>query len=251
MMLRFALPPTLPAASLVAQTRALRTALQGALDVDIDVVVSRDYDALRQALLTGAVDGALAPPWVCAAVSPHLRVPLRTVRRGQATVASALVVRADSAHALVPRTLRAAWVDPVSVCGHLLPKAWLRGRRVVIDRFFVDETFYGSYGGALAAVVAGEADIAAVHVLPGGAALAEAIDAHLSGAHGQLRAVGVTDAVPGDGIAIGDDGAPLLAALRSLSTTLLDSIFRAERFEDAPPGAWDALAAVTSPEFSP
>jgi len=248
-MLRFALPPSLPAASLVAQTRALRAGLQAVLAVDVDVVVSRDYDALRQALLTGAVDGALAPPWVCAAVSAHLRVPLRTVRRGHANVASALVVRADSGHALVPRTLRAAWVDPVSVCGHLLPKAWLRGRRVVIERFFVDEAFYGSYREALAAVVAGEADIAGVHVLPGGGALDEALETHLPGAKGQLRAVAVTDAVPGDGVAVGDDGGPLLAALRSLSPSLLASIFRAEGFEEAPPGAWDALAAVTSPEL--
>jgi len=111
-MLRFALPPTLPAGAvdhaagdgvdaLLAHARLLREALSDRAGVTVDVVVARDYDAIRQALVTGAVDAALAPPVVCAQVSaappPGARVPvpLQTIRRGHATFASALVARAD------------------------------------------------------------------------------------------------------------------------------------------------------------
>ena len=250
-MLRFALPPSASAATQVTTIGALRDALAAAVGGAVDVVVSRDYDALRQSLLTGAVDGALAPSVVCAQVAPHLRVPLQVVRRGQAAFASALVVLVDSTHILAPRTLRAAWVDPASLCGHVLPKAWLRGRRVALERFFVDEQFLGSHRAALAAVIAGDADVAGVRVLPGGAALAAAIDSHLPGASSRLRALAVTDAVPGDGVVVGQDGGPLVAALRALPQSLLQTVFRAEGFIDAPPGAWDALATVTSPEFQP
>ena len=175
---RFALPPSLPAPSLVESTRALRQALaarlgSGNVDVDVDVVVSRDYDALRLALLTGAADAALAPPAVCAQLSGQVPLPLMCVRRGQTRFASALVVRHDderelSVRAAGAKALRAAWVDPSSACGHLLPKAFLRQQarlRQRADLGVDDVGFFGSYALALAAVVDGRADLCGVHAL--------------------------------------------------------------------------------------
>lgn len=251
-MLRFALPPSLPAAAVdtvIAHGALLREALASACGDVVDVVIPRDYDALRLALLSGAVDAALAPPVVCAQlVAAKVPVPLQVVRRGHAAFASALVVRRDRGLALVPRTLRAAWVDPLSVCGHLLPRAFLRSRRHRLDGFFVDEQFHGSYRAALSAVIDGRADVAGVHVLPGGAGLEESLDIHLSGASSQLVPLAVTDAVPGDGIAVLPSGRPLAEALQRLPADVCTTVFRADAFAPAGVAAFAPLAAVIAPE---
>lgn len=253
-MFRFGLPPSLGTERLVELTQALRGALQKALGEDVDVVVCRDYDALRQALLSGAVDCAHAPPFVCAQLEPQgIPIVARAVRRGRSTYASAFVVKKGPTLArLQPRTLRAAWVDPQSVAGHLLPKAHLRAKRHVVEHFFLDELFYGSYGAALQAVINGEADVAGVHVIPGDAlSLAVALEAHLAGASSTLTAIEVTAEVPGDGIAArADVDAPrLLKALLSLSPALTDDVFKADRFEKASPGGYRPLYAIAPPEF--
>jgi phosphonate transport system substrate-binding protein len=251
-MLRFALPPSLPAAAVdtvLAPGALLREGLATASGFVVDVVIPRDYDALRLALLTGAVDAALAPPVVCAQlVAAKVPVPLQVVRRGHAAFASALVVRRDRRVTLTPRTLRAAWVDPLSVCGHLLPRAHLRGQRHRLEGFFVEEQFHGSYRAALQAVVDGRADVAGVHVLPGGAGLAESLDIHLPGASSQLVALAVTAAVPGDGIAALPSGRPLLSALQNLPRDVVTTVFRADAFAPAGDLAFAALSSVISPE---
>jgi phosphonate transport system substrate-binding protein len=252
MMLRFALPPSLPAAAVetvLTHGAMLREALAVASGVVVDVVIPRDYDALRLAVLTGAVDAALAPPVVCAQlVATRVPVPLQVVRRGHTAFASALVVRRGCRAYLVPRRLRAAWVDPLSMCGHLLPRAHLRAGRHRLDGFFVDEQFHGSYGAALQAVVDGRADTAGVHVLPGGEGLAESLEVHLPGAASQLTALAVTAAVPGDAIAVLPSGRPLLSGLARLPVDVMRTVFRADGFASAGAGAFSALATVISPE---
>jgi phosphonate transport system substrate-binding protein len=251
-MLRFGLPPSLGIERLVEQTQALRQALQNGLKEDVDVVVTRDYDALRQALLSGAVDCAHAPPFICAQVEPQ-GVPIiaRAVRRGRSTYASAFVVKkpapGNSKLKLAPRAMRAAWVDPQSVAGHLLPKAHLRAKRHVVEHFFLSETFYGSYTAALQAVIDGVADVAGVHVIPGDAAsLAVALDTHLKGAAETLQALEVTAEVPSDGIAarVDVDAARLRAVVMELPRALLNDVFQADAFEKALPNGYRPLYAI-------
>ena len=257
-MLRFALPPSLgaerPFERWVEQTQALRAALQRSFADDVDVVVCRDYDALRQALLSGAVDCAHAPPFVCAQVEPQgVPIVVRAVRRGRSTYASAFVVKKQATTPkLAPRTLRAAWVDPQSVAGHLLPKAHLRAKRHVVEHFFVGEAFYGSYGGALQAVIDGNAEVAGVHVIPGDEkSLSVALEAHLRGSSAALTAIEVTAEVPGDGVAarVSVDVARLQRALFALPKELLDDVFKADAFEVAVAGGYRALYAIAPPEM--
>ncbi len=252
-MLRFGLPPSLGIERLVDQTRALRAALQAGLNQEVDVVVTRDYDALRQALLSGALDCAHAPPFVCAQVEPQ-GVPIiaRVVRRGCSTYASAFVVQRPARVKLTPRTLRAAWVDPQSVAGHLLPKAHLRAKRHVVEHFFLSETFYGSYTAALQAVVDGAADVAGVHVIPGDAAsLGMALEAHLQGATQLLEPIELTAEVPSDGVAARSDvDAPRLRrVLMGLPRALLSDVFQADAFEKATPHGYRPLYAIAPPEL--
>ncbi|MDP2344322.1 MAG: PhnD/SsuA/transferrin family substrate-binding protein [Deltaproteobacteria bacterium] len=247
-MLRFGLPPSLGIERLVEQTQALRVALQAGLKEDVDVVVTRDYDALRQALLSGAVDCAHAPPFICAQVEPQ-GVPIiaRAVRRGRSSYASAFVVKKPALLKLAPRALRAAWVDPQSVAGHLLPKAHLRAKRHVVEHFFLSEAFYGSYTAALQAVIDGDADVAGVHVIPGDAAsLAVALETHLKGAAEILQALEVTAEVPSDGVAarVDVDAVRLREVLMGLPRALLNDVFQADAFEKATPNGYRPLYAI-------
>lgn len=221
--------------------------LQEALGDVVDVVIPRDYDAMRQALLTGAVDAALAPPFVCAQLESEstIQIPWRALRRGSSSYASALVVHKDRGHTLLPRTLRAAWVDPVSVAGHLLPKAWLASTGQGPERFFLEEHFFGDYGAALAAVVAGDADVAAVHVLPADDdSLPIALEAHRPGASRELIALAVTEAVPADGLACRADGEALAKALTSVPHDLLQTLFRADGFVPHTAGGYRVLKGL-------
>lgn len=252
-MLRFGLPPSLGTERLVEQTQSLRAALQAGLDEDVDVVVTRDYDALRQALLSGAVDCAHAPPFICAQVEPQ-GVPIiaRVVRRGRSSYASAFVVKKPVVVRLAPRALRAAWVDPMSVAGHLLPKAHLRAKRHVVEHFFLSEVFHGSYAAALQAVIDGDADVAGVHVIPGDAkSLAVALETHLPGAAEVLQALEVTAVVPSDGVAarVDVDAARLQRVLMALPRALLNDVFHADAFEKAQPHGYRPLYAIAPPEL--
>lgn len=254
-MLRFALPPSLGTERLVEQTRLLRAALEDLLAEQVDVTVSQSYEALTRNLLSGAVDAAHAPPFVCAQVEPAgLVVAARAVRHGRASYGAAFVKRAGADVSLSrPKALRAAWVDPRSVAGFLLPVSHLRtARRIEPDLHLASQTFYGSYPGALRALVDGKADIAAVHAQKGNPeSIVEALETHLPGSSKLLEAIEVTAEVPGDGVVVGK-GADAKAVKtvflhlqkEALGRRLLAELFHAERFEACPPASYRALYAV-------
>lgn len=254
-MLRFALPPSLGTERLVEHTQRLRAALEDLLAEQVDVTVSQTYEALTRNLLSGAIDAAHAPPFVCAQLEPQgLTVAARAVRHGRATYGSAFVRRVGSDASLArPKTLRAAWVDPRSVAGYLLPVAHLRGaRRIEPDVHLASQTFYGSYPAALRALVDGKADIAAVHALKGNPdSVIEALEAHAPGSSTKLQAIEVTAEVPGDGVVVGKsaDAKAIKAVFlhlekEALGRKLLAELFHAERFEACPPASYRALYAV-------
>ena len=96
---------------------------------DIELVVAPTYEQLARDLLSGKVDAAWAPPFVCARIEAMgVRVLVRGVRNGASTYRAALVCRKDSAahpgHAR--RAPSAAWSDRDSVGGYLLALAFLR-----------------------------------------------------------------------------------------------------------------------------
>jgi phosphate/phosphite/phosphonate ABC transporter binding protein len=253
--LRFALPPSLGHEELAAQTRALRDALTDLLAMHVDVTISQSYEALTRNLLSGAIDAAHAPPFVCAQVEPQgVGIVARVVRHGRATYGSALVKKRGSVVSLKsPRGLRAAWVDPRSVAGYLLPVAHLREQRLIEpDRLFGSQTFYGSYPAALAAVLDGDADLAAIHGLRDRPqAAAEAARVYAGDRAADVEVLEVTAEVPGDGIAVraGVDAAALRDAFLHMgkeadTRLLLESLFHADGFEPAPPRGYRALYAV-------
>jgi phosphonate transport system substrate-binding protein len=91
---RFALPPSTALEAFGAEVGRLRTYPTNALGRTTDVTVSRSYEVLERNILSGAVDAAWAPPFVCAKTEPEgATVVVRSVRFGRSSYCSALVVR--------------------------------------------------------------------------------------------------------------------------------------------------------------
>ncbi len=255
---RFALPPSTGLDGLSDVGVRLRETLERAVGGPADVTVSQTYEVLTRNLLSGAVDAAWAPPFVCAKTEPEGgRILVQTQRRGATAYASALLGRKDSGLTLTGLMgKKVAWVDPWSVAGYLLPVAHLKRRLGPVEALFSSQGFAGSYGAALAALKAGEVDVAAVHCLPDIAdAWRDAVEVHLEGSADAFALLDATDAVPSDGVVLGPlfvarrgEGvaAALTDALVALprqpgGAELLHALFRAEGFVAASPGAYRAL----------
>ncbi|HVE82935.1 MAG TPA: PhnD/SsuA/transferrin family substrate-binding protein, partial [Myxococcales bacterium] len=106
-----------------------------------EVSIAPSYDALGKDVLSGKLDAAWAPPFVCARLEAMgTKVAARGVRRGSAVYRGALVCRASR-----PLTLdrlegaKAAWVDRDSVSGYLLPLALLRTRGLDPSKVFFSQ----------------------------------------------------------------------------------------------------------------
>jgi phosphonate transport system substrate-binding protein len=249
------MPPSLGMDHLIEHLSLVRSVLQDLLATEVDVTVSQSYEHLTRNLLSGAVDAAHAPPFVCAQVEPRgVTVAVQAVRHGQASYGAALIRRKGSDTKLSnPKAIRAAWADRRAVAGYLLPVAHLRTtRRIDPSRHFASEEFYGSYPEALAAVLDGKADLCAIHAqaaVP--ATVAESLHQHAPGREAEAELVELCADVPGDGIATGS--AQLLEPLRRAFVHLdrepagrrmLKEVFLAERFVVATPNSYRALYAV-------
>lgn len=253
---RFALPPSTGVEEWSEPVTRLRAFLADVTGRATDVTISKSYEVLARNLLSGAIDAAWAPPLVCAQTEPRgARVLARVVRHGKSEYRSALLVRKGEQGPL--RSLvgkRAAWVDPHSVAGYLLPAAFLRSQGLDPARSFKHQFFAGSYPAALGAVLSEHADVAPIHSLDeGGPHLRESLRLAAPGFEDAFELLALTDSTPGDGVVLGprapDVGDPLAEGLLSLSEVtggkeLLDDIFHADAFEAAPAMGYRALYAV-------
>lgn len=157
------LPPALGLPRATARASLLEVALERRLTRPIRVEVARSYRDLERAVLGGTIDLAWAPPLLCGRAEPTARLILQAIRGGRSTYRSALVGRkADRLAVSALAGRRAAWVDPFSTAGYLLPRAFLRSQGLDPDRGLAAQRSWGSYRAALVAVASGEADFAAV-----------------------------------------------------------------------------------------
>ena len=254
---RFLLPPSLGVAQARARAEPLEKFLANLLQQDTEVLVASDYDALARELLSGRVDAAWAPPFACARVEAMgVRVLVRAVRHGAASYRSALVTPRGSGvrlDALAGK--KAVWVDRDSVAGYLLPVAYLKSKGLDPTKTFFSQCFAGSYRLALEALFNHEADLTSVFAASGPeAGHATGAGEILPGRTEDLETLAFTDASPNDGVALSVNLPPavteqLETALLSLhesaeGVTLLNDLFRAEKFERAGRLSYRALYHV-------
>ncbi len=256
-MFRFALPPSIGPDQLTTSAERLRTWLETVLQVPCDVTVSQNYEVLSRNIVSGAVDAAWAPPFVCAqSEAAGARVIVQSKRFGQTSYASAFVARRGDSTQLssyVGKTI--AWVDPHSVAGHLLPLLHLKQLGMFPERTFKRQAFAGSYKNALRALLDGTVDLTCVHAIGQDEdSVAAAADAHLDGAGPQLSTVAMTQVVPADGVVVRDPQAveskrlsAKLLTLHRRAPDLLRHVFFVEEFAPVQQGVYRDLYKVAPP----
>lgn len=123
------------------------------------------YEELIPMFESGQVDVAWVPPIVYRhlARTKVARALLVNERRGEARFSAMLVANRTSPHAHLDKLAgaRAAWVDPWSASGYVLPRLKLFERGLVAKDTFLEERFFGSHDAALQAVTTGRYDVTA------------------------------------------------------------------------------------------
>ncbi len=236
-------PPSLGAARASARAELLESSLAGELGIDVRVHVAKDYSELQRDALANAAELVWAPSAVIAQLD-EVRALLRAVRGGVGRYHSALVARADKkVNVGALRGLKAAWVDPLSAGGYLLPLAWLRGQGIEPNLVFDRQDFLGSHRAVIDAVLDGHCDVAAVSTpSKDEEALKRALSFYAGGAADRLRVIGVSDSAPTDALIVTTKLEPAaaervvqkLAPIRGRTPSFLLTAMEAERLERAP-----------------
>jgi two-component system NtrC family sensor kinase len=250
----FALPPSLGSDPVKELARRFADVLyDGGFST---VVPMKTYEELELALLAGDVDAAWGPPIVCARVeAAGGQVVLRAVRYGAISYRSVLVCRTSDPLDLrlldveVGRAARAAWVDPRSMAGYILPRHYLRARGVDLSRAFVSERLLGSYAACFDAVLRGEADLTASFANRRGLGYQELCRDRAF----DLRTLGYTEECPNDGVVLSprlspDAARSLVSGLHGLianpsTQTVLASTFEVDGFDRPPRASYSGLLA--------
>ena len=135
-------------------------------DITIETVTSPSYEALAAAMKQGELDLAWLPPIVFLRTDAKTTKPLVAIRRGSdGSYHSALIVRDDAPfkEAKDLTGSRAAWVDPWSAAGFIIPRLALLTKGIDPRSLFRAESFQWSHKAAVMAVVDGAADVAGTY----------------------------------------------------------------------------------------
>jgi phosphonate transport system substrate-binding protein len=219
------------------------------------------YDHLARRVHKKTFDLAWMPPIPFIALqSKKSAVPLVTSFRGGASQFHAVIlVRADS-RVRTPQGLkgkRAAWVDPHSASGFVLPRVQLSLLGLDPRGAFKEERFYGSHEAVVRAVVGGRADFAATYArLDRSGEVVNGVWADLPGAEQQVRVLATFGMVPNDVIVARSD---LEEDLREDMTRalvgvcndvkgglLVREVFGVHEFRRWTPASYEPLRAIAS-----
>ncbi|MDH5492492.1 MAG: phosphate/phosphite/phosphonate ABC transporter substrate-binding protein [Myxococcales bacterium] len=203
MALTFLVPPTLGGARAGARAALLSESLSSIAGLAVSVQVASDYADLRARVEASEAAMLWAPGAVCAQIASHVRCLFRVVRAGRSTYRAALIARKGAfagLHAL--EGAHAAAVDRLSLASYVMPRRSLRLHRLDPEAAIARWSFVGSFQAALAEVMQGRADLAAIPVGGGTPGEIAAALERFAGAEAlaRLEAIGVTDPVPADAI---------------------------------------------------
>jgi phosphonate transport system substrate-binding protein len=142
-------------------------------EVDLRVETALSYEVLANCMREKTIDLAWLPPILFVHLEREgLAMPLVShVRAGAASFHAALIVRAKSNVRTIAsmRGARAAWVDPQSASGYVLPRIQLVALGIDPRTTFSDERFCGSHEGVVEALMSGAADVGATFATVNGA----------------------------------------------------------------------------------
>jgi phosphonate transport system substrate-binding protein len=189
---------------LAEATGIFASALQSRLGYLVKTIAARNDDHLLEGVCLGGIDLAWMRP------SLHVRaeggcLAAVSVRHGQVSYRSALLVRSDSLFE-TPNDLagaRVVWTSPGSASGCAIPRLHLQSWGLNLRRLR-SEAFAGSARRALEAVLEGSADLCACCVREdaGRDSSRARLDLYrfLPEAAWRLRVLDITEAIPADGL---------------------------------------------------
>ena len=262
---RFLLPPDRNQLATHARVSLLAEWMSDWLGRTVVITVAPTYGHMVDAVRAGETDLAWTPPVVFAGLHASTRFALTAQRQGVCSSRGAIIVRRGDQAASIAELegRRAAWVDPLSMSGHLAALSQIRRYGLDAATLFASQEFYGSYSRALAAVLDNEADLASVYGQLRDTAdesVRRALDDLVGPRAAGLRVLERTGPFPYDAmvgtlalpVPMANDTRDKLLALKhtpSAPSMLLD-VCAAERFVPAEPAAYAWLAATPSYQAS-
>jgi phosphate/phosphite/phosphonate ABC transporter binding protein len=228
---------------------------------DISMSGAKSYDALTNAMRKRAYDLAWLPPIPFLTLEGQKAVtPLVSHRRGGLSAFHCVVIVRASSRIRTPvglRGKRAAWVDPKSAAGFVLPRIGLAALGVDARTAFAEERFYGSHEAVVRAVVGDRADFGATYArLDRSGGVVHGAWAELPGAEESIRVLVTFGKIPGDVIVARSD---LAEAKRERVTRalvgmcndvtgqmLVRDLFGVHEFQRWKPESYEALGRATA-----
>ncbi len=220
-----------PDATVLGPFAELAAWLRTHAEIDLEPRPAATYQDLATSVREGSSDIAWLPPvvyaWLAEAVTPLGSV----VREGKTTYSAALVVRRDAKIESLAELAgaRAAWVDPWSAAGYVVPRLELARAGIDPTTTFESEAFHGTHRDALLAVSRGERDVAGTYARPS-ADGEKAVEGAWSDMDAvDVRVLAVFGSIPPDGIAVRRNLSPAAyeRALDALRRACADSAARA------------------------
>lgn len=189
---------------------------------ELAVFEADSYEDLARAVASGEVDIAWLPPLAFVALERrHAVLPLVSAQRGGVTAFYSALIVAQSSSLHTAEDLagaRAAWVDPYSASGYVVPRAGLAAVGVDPRVAFSEERFWHSHEGVVRAVVAGRADFGATYAgIDASGTVTRGPWMDVKGADDAIRVLLQFGAIPGD----------VVAARSELAQPIRDSLIRA------------------------
>jgi len=258
---RLLLPPDRNQLATHARVALLADWMSDWLSRSVVITVAGTYGQMVDAVQAGETDLAWTPPVVFAGLHASTRFALTAQRQGVCSSRGAIIVRRHDHAASIAELggRRAAWVDPLSMSGHLAALSQIRRYGLDAATLFASQEFYGSYSRALTAVLDDEADLTSVYGQLRDTAdesVRQALDDLVGPRAAELRVLERTGPFPYDAMVgtlalpepLANDTRDKLLALKQTpgtSSMLLD-VCAAERFVPAEPAAYAWLAATPS-----
>jgi phosphonate transport system substrate-binding protein len=119
------------------------------------------YEDILAQFGRGEIDLAWLPPIAFLRLRTQLRTLLVNQRHGERAFHAIVAVRSSSRHSALDKLqgARAAWIDPYSTTGYVLPLLDLASRGVDARTTFGEQRFCGSHDAAARAVFEGRSDL--------------------------------------------------------------------------------------------
>lgn len=168
--------------------------------------VSLSYEELMDSIRTKSVDIAWLPPIVRYTLERdgHVKSLLSSERTDRTLFHSVLVCGSKAKIESLDKleAVRAAWVDPWSASGYVMPRLFMHEAKIDPARAFESEKFMGSHDAAVRRVLGGYADITATYAnLDADGHIVSAGWKSIPEAMGKLRLLTVVGVIPADSIA--------------------------------------------------